>query len=190
LKRRDERAFTEFVGRYQREVFGVVARIVGDRQEAEDVSQEVFVTVFKKIDGFRGDASLRTWLLKIARNHARSRLRFRKRRKYRAHDSWDDVEPGSRTELNRLARPDERAVAEELEFAARRAFLTLSADAREVLTLRDLNGLKYDEIADILELPVGTVRSRLFRARKEWRAAIESLRERGDESPDDNEEQG
>lgn len=146
--------------------------MLGNRAEAEDLTQEVFVTVFKSIESFRGESSLRTWLLKITRNHAHSRLRYRKSRRYHAHDSLDDAETSDASAHNRTAQPDERLVADELATIARATFLELTAEAREILTLRDLNGLKYSDIAEILDIQPGTVRSRLFRARREWHMAI------------------
>lgn len=188
LKRRDERAFHEFVGHFQNDVYGLVFRIVGNHVEAEDVTQEVFVTVFKKIDGFREESSLRTWLLMIARNHARSRLRFRQARRYPAHNEFDDRHAHDGAVQNRAPSPAEIVAADELTAIARARFLALSEQAREVLTLSDLNGLSYEEIAEILGVPIGTVRSRLFRARREWHSAIHRVFDRdarGREDPSD-----
>ena len=168
LRARDEDAFCELVNQYQHKVFNVIFRILGDRQEAEDVAQEVFITVFKHIDQFRGEAKFSTWLYRIATNHARNRLKYHSRRAQRQHQDIDDT-PEGKVQGGPLttapARPDNQAQANELEVIIRRGLAELADDHREIVILRDIENLSYQEISEITTLAEGTVKSRLFRAR-------------------------
>ena len=149
VRRGDPRAFEDLVGAYQHRVFGVALRMLGNRAEAEEVAQEVFLRVHKAIDGFRGEAKLSTWLYAIA----------------------------SRLCLNRLASgrpgPGDELERSELEAALHGAIAELPEERRIVVVLRDLEGLAYEEIAAALELELGTVRSRLHRARMDLKAKLE-----------------
>lgn len=178
LRRRDEDAFSELVEQHKHMVFGVSYRLLGDREEAEDLAQDVFVTVFKRLDGFRGESSLRTWIYTIALNLSRNRLRARDQRRYREHQSLE--EHGDALQLATDPRPESlgddptRGVdREEALVALHRALDALAPEAREVLVLRDLDELAYEDIAALLELPVGTVKSRIFRARAALRQLME-----------------
>ena len=168
LRQRDEEAFCELVRVYQHKVFNVIFRILGDRAEAEDVAQEVFVAIFKYIDGFRGESKFSTWVYRIATNHARNRLKYLSRRSYRDHqnfeDSHDSVKENSPLSST-IDRPDELLLGKELESVIQEGLATLSEIHRTILVLRDVEHLSYQEIAEIVELPEGTVKSRLFRAR-------------------------
>jgi RNA polymerase sigma-70 factor (ECF subfamily) len=177
LKKRDEAAFNHFVRVYQQRVFALVLRMLGNKAEAQDLSQEVFITVFKSIDSFRGDARLGTWLYRIAINHCKNRIKYLDRRSTRAHDAIDDAHEGDVVDGGvvggRPHRPDEVAEGTELERAVRTALAGLEDDHRELIVLRDLEGLAYEEIVQITGLPDGTVKSRLHRARAALREAIE-----------------
>lgn len=168
LRARDEEAFTILVQTYQHKVFNVVLRIVNDRAEAEDVAQEVFVTIFKHVDQFRGDAKFSTWMFRIATNHARNRVKYLSRRSRKKHQDIDDT-PDSAMDSSPLsadvARPDEQAAGNELETIIQEGLATLNEIHRTIIILRDIENLAYSEIAEIVELPEGTVKSRLFRAR-------------------------
>lgn len=149
LRARDEEAFTELVRSYQHKVFNVVYRILGERSEAEEVSQEVFVTVFKHIDGFRGDAKFSTWLYRIATNHARNRVKYLARRSQRAHQALEDTSEGAIHDGavgERVAGPHEAAVAKELEEIVRDGLASLNEMHRTILVLRDIEHLSYSEI--------------------------------------------
>ena len=174
LRQRDERAFTWMVRRYQDRVFGLVFRMLGDRQEAEDLAQEVFVTVFKAIDSFRGESLFTTWLYRIATNHCRNRLKYLARRHHqRQLDIADTAEHDLDGRLSQpVARPDKQLEGYELERVIQTAMTQLDEDHREVLVLRDVEQLSYEEIAQILDVAEGTVKSRLFRARAALRARI------------------
>lgn len=185
LKQRDEDAFTELVRTYQHKVFNVVYRIVGNKAEAEEVSQEVFVAVFKHIDGFRGDAKLSTWIFRIATNHARNRVKYLARRSQKAHQNFEDTpeRSGSDAMLNaHIADPHEEAVASELETIIRDGLASLNEMHRTILVLRDVEGLPYAEIGEVVDLPEGTVKSRLFRARMALKQYVESRYTADDET--------
>lgn len=168
LRARDEDAFTELVHVYQHKVFNVVYRILGDRQEAEDVAQEVFITVFKHIDQFRGDAKFSTWLYRIATNHARNRIKYLSRRARKQHQDIADTPEGEMSDnplSSSVARPDRQAQAHELEDIIKLGMQALQAEHREIIVLRDIENMSYSEISEVTGLAQGTVKSRLFRAR-------------------------
>lgn len=177
LKRRDEDAFGELVNVYQHKVFNVVYRIVGDRQESEDVAQEVFVAVFKYIDSFRGESKFSTWLYRIATNQAKNRVKYLARRSQKKHQDIDDT-PESKVNANPLGggvfRPDETALGNELHGIIKEGLAALSEEHRTVIVLRDVEDMTYTEISEVLEIAEGTVKSRLYRARVTLKEYVES----------------
>lgn len=184
LMRRDEAAFTALVERYKGMVYGVCVRFVRDHAEAEDLAQDVFVAVFKTIDRFRAESSLTTWIYQIALNLSRNRLRAWQRRYASAHESFDhDVHAGALFEFRAHAGaaqvddPLRHAMESERASQLDRALGRLDEPYREVLILRDLEDLDYDQIAVVLGVAVGTVKSRLFRARAALRQCLEVDRE-------------
>lgn len=179
LKRRDERAFAQMVEAYQGRVFALVFRMLNDRAEAEDVAQEVFVTVFKSIDSFRGDSKLSTWIYRIAANHSKNRIKYLSRRHHkRTKDITDVRETDFAGPLApKHARPDEVAAGRQLEGIIQEALAQLEDDHRVVIILRDIDHLAYGEIAEILGVAEGTVKSRLFRGRAALRALIDAKTE-------------
>jgi len=160
-------AFEELVRAYQHRVFGVALRMLGNGAEAEEVAQEVFLRVHRAIAGFRGDAKLSTWLYRITSRLCLNRLASGERRMTRR---------GEET-LMRLANGHADAATRleqgELEAALHRAIAELPDERRIVVVLRDLEGLSYEEIALVLELEPGTVRSRLHRARIDLKGKLE-----------------
>lgn len=177
LKKRDEAAFNAFVRAWQQRIFALVHRYLGSKAESEDVAQEVFVTVFKSIDSFRGDSRLGTWLYRIAVNHCKNRMKYLSRRAQRAHAELEDSPEGEVADGGvlggRPARPDEAMAGTELEGAIGAALKGLEPEHRELIILRDLEGLAYEDIVAITGLPDGTVKSRLHRARAALREAVE-----------------
>lgn len=177
LKRRDEAAFNLFVRTYQQKVFTLVLRMLGNRAEAEEMCQEVFVTVFRSIDTFRGDARLGTWLYRVAVNHSKNRIKYLDRRARKGQDGFDDSSERVISDggpfVGRVDRPDESAEGTQMERAVRRALASIDPEHREVVVLRDIEGLSYEEIMQITGLIEGTVKSRLHRARAALREAIE-----------------
>jgi RNA polymerase sigma-70 factor (ECF subfamily) len=171
LKARVPGAFETLIELYQTSVFNLVYRMLGNREEAEDLAQEVFITVFKQIDGFRGEASLGTWIYRIASNHCINRRKYLARRKHydkRSLTDFGDREPvgdGRPGIAGEMPRPDEMAEGLQMERIIQRAISTLDEDHRLILVLRDVQNLSYEEIGQITGLAAGTVKSRLHRAR-------------------------
>lgn len=182
LRRHDEAAFDELVKRHGPRVFALVQRMIGDRAEAEDLTQEVFVSVFKAIGEFRGDAKLSTWIHRVAINHCHNRRKYLGRRARPGKEAWDDGthDPdGSSVHApltTSVARPDQQAEGNETERLVQRALLALTEDHRQLVVLRDVEGLAYDEIGRITGLPEGTVKSKLHRARAELVKELSRLR--------------
>jgi RNA polymerase sigma-70 factor (ECF subfamily) len=171
LQQRDENAFAEVMRLYQHKVFNVVFRMVGNREEAEDVAQEVFVTVFRHIDTFRGDAKFSTWLYRIATNHTRNRMKYLGRRSYNQTGELDDAAERQIADQQpsalrpHIAGPDAVLEGLQLERVVQQGIAGLEPEHREVLVLRDVENLSYEEIASITAVAEGTVKSRLHRAR-------------------------
>jgi RNA polymerase sigma-70 factor (ECF subfamily) len=176
LKRRDEAAFSGFVREYQERVFRLLLRMIGDRAEAEDLAQEVFISIFKAIDGFRGDSQLSTWVYRVAANHCRNRIKYLTRRRRQVTDGYD--EQTEEQTLGRAAQarpeaPDQLMEARQTEQLLQSGLLSLDEEQRELIVLREVEHLSYEEIMAITGLPEGTVKSRLHRARASLREYIE-----------------
>ncbi|RMH39839.1 MAG: sigma-70 family RNA polymerase sigma factor [Deltaproteobacteria bacterium] len=170
LRDRDESAFGELVETFQDQVFNLTYRMLGDRAEAEDVAQEVFITVFKSIDSFRGDSKLSTWLYRIAANHCKNRIKYLARRRDRDRSEFNEAvsgrpAAGAVTGPTQAPAPDAALDAAQREQLLQRAIAELDEDHRLLVVLRDIDELSYDEICAITGLPEGTVKSRLHRAR-------------------------
>ncbi len=179
LRARDERAFNVLVRTYEGRVFGLILRMIGNRAEAEDLAQEVFVQVFKAIDQFRGDSKLSTWVYRITVNICKNRYKYLQRRHTNQQQELEPLAervPMSNargTTVGEVARPDELLVGRQVERAVQNAILQLEPDFREALVLRDVEDLNYEEIAQITGVPEGTVKSRIHRARAQLRALVE-----------------
>jgi RNA polymerase sigma-70 factor (ECF subfamily) len=178
LVARDERAFNALVRAYERRVFSVALRMLGNRAEAEDLAQEVFVQVFKAIGTFRGESKLSTWIYRIAINLAKNRGKYLRVRHEGAHDEIEALDQGAgaqdkRENVARVERPDEMMAGMEVEQVVRRAIQQLEPSFRECLVLRDVEDLSYDEIGEITGLPEGTVKSRIHRARGQLKELVE-----------------
>ncbi|MSP59038.1 MAG: sigma-70 family RNA polymerase sigma factor [Myxococcales bacterium] len=171
LQQREERAFQEVVRLYQHKVWNLVFRMIGSREEAEDIAQEVFVTVFKSIDGFRGDSKLSTWLYRIAANHCKNRMKYLGRRSYKTTGELDEAaerelqgaQPSALTP--HLDGPEKVLEGLQMEKLVQEAIALLDEDHRVLVVLRDVEDLSYQEITAITGLAEGTVKSRLHRAR-------------------------
>lgn len=176
---RDERAFNELVQLYQDRVFRLVFRMLGRREEAEDLVQEVFVQVFKAVGTFRGDAKLGTWIYRIAINLCKNRVKYLARRKTDAQDEFEATQErrsqqrASGVTSGETAGPDQVVQGYQLELIVKRSMAELEPDFSEVLVLRDIEGLAYEEITEITGLPEGTVKSRIHRARATLKSKIE-----------------
>lgn len=181
LRRHDEAAFDELVRQQGPRVLAIVERLIGNRAEAEDLTQEVFVSVFKAIGEFRGDSKLSTWIHRIAINHCHNRRKYLGRRATPGREAWDDSsasgEPSVHAPVSEpLPGPADIVEGRETEAFVRHALLALSEEHRELIVLRDLEGLAYDEIGVITGLPSGTVKSKLHRARAELVRELTRLR--------------
>jgi RNA polymerase sigma-70 factor (ECF subfamily) len=157
----DSSAFGTLVVRYQDRLFGSLARLLGSEEDARDAVQEAFVQAYLKLGTFRGTSAFYTWLYRVAFNQAMSDAR--RQRPTRSLD--DERSERGREPVDGQAPPDARLQLGERATLVQRALAALSAEYREVVVLREMDDCSYEEIADILEVPVGTVRSRLFRSR-------------------------
>jgi RNA polymerase sigma-70 factor, ECF subfamily len=178
LRQRDERAFSEVVRLHGDKVFNLVLRMVGTRAEAEDIAQEVFVTLFKSIDSFRGESKFTTWLLRIAANHSKNRIKYLARRSTDKNglDGASEAQladQGKAPMQAHIDAPDALLEAAEMETLMQQAIATLDEEHRLLVVLRDIEELSYDEIAEITGLPEGTVKSRLHRARVALKEQLE-----------------
>jgi RNA polymerase sigma-70 factor, ECF subfamily len=175
----DEIAFAELVTEHQRMVVQLAMNLLGDRDEALDLSQEVFLRVFRTIARFRGQSTLRTWIYRIAVNQARNRHRFWRRR-HRADQVSLDAHVATHGEFRTGAEagPDRVFAQKELAAQLQAALDALPFDQRTAIVLREIDGLSYDEIAYSLGVAVGTVKSRLTRARQTLRLELREARAR------------
>ena len=163
----DKRAFDLLVLKYQHKVHAIVSRFVRDTDEVADVVQEAFIKAYRALPKFRGESQFYTWLYRIAVNTAKNYLVSRSRRPPGSDVDIDDAEYYSGSEyLKDLGTPENQLFRDELESVIVKSIAELPEDLRTAVTLREYEGLSYEEIAEIMECPVGTVRSRIFRARE------------------------
>jgi len=166
-QRGDAGAFDALVRRYQHKVVKLVLRYVRDPAEAEDIAQEAFIKAYRALPRFRGDSAFYTWLYRIAINTAKNVLASRGRSPIRYEvDRADDDDYDVVANLKDAATPEALALTEEIRSTVTAAIDALPEDLRTAIQLRELEGLSYEEIAAAMECPVGTVRSRIFRARE------------------------
>lgn len=179
LVARDERAFNALVRAYERRVFALVLRMIGNRAEAEDLAQEVFVQVFKAVGSFRGESKLSTWIYRIAINLCKNRTKYLRVRHAGEQDELEAVQErvplgeARRANVAHIERPDEMMAGKQVERIVQRAILDLEPTFRECLVLRDVEDLSYEEIGAITGLPEGTVKSRIHRARAQLKEIVE-----------------
>jgi len=176
-RRGDERAARELVHRFERPVFSIVYRMVRDRELAEDLSQDVFVRTFNNLDRYDRSYRFSSWLFKIAYNLTVDHLRKRELPVISVHGAPDALTP-ERQEATSLIlesdeeAPDDRLVAKELAGELEEAIAGLREDYRTAILLRHVEGRPYEEISEIMGIPLGTVKTYIFRARRELRAAL------------------
>jgi RNA polymerase sigma-70 factor, ECF subfamily len=165
----DLAAFEQLVSRYQNKIMAYVARMLNDHEEAEDVTQEVFIKAYRSLDSFRGASSFSTWLYRIATNLCIDRVRKRKRSPQQAYsldEPFDkDEDSGGRDVPNITNEPSLGVEREELRQQVRLTVAQMPEKLRSVLVMCDIQGMAYEQIAQVLDCPVGTVKSRLFHAR-------------------------
>ena len=182
LKRRDEGAFAELVAACQGRIFNLCYRMLGSAEEAEELAQDVFLKCFQAIGSFRGDSSIGTWLYRIAMNLCKNRLKYLGRRHHNSTRDIADVteqqwskQSSERTFGEAPPRPDHAYEGRAAERRVQTALSSLDEEFRELLVLRDVQGLSYAEMVQITGLAEGTVKSRLHRARTALKRAFDAL---------------
>jgi RNA polymerase sigma-70 factor (ECF subfamily) len=179
LRRGDALAYERLVAEHSGDVYALLYRLTSDVEEARDLTQETFLRAFQSIDRFRGDASLKTWIYRIAINQARNRWRWWRRRRRDVTVSLDTTDNHRETPLAAMLpcenspSPEQQALARERETQLREALTGLRRSYREAVILRDVEGFSYEEIAQTLQISIGTVKSRISRGRLELRKQME-----------------
>jgi len=176
VQRGDSKAFDLLVRKYQHRITGLIGRYISDWSECQDVAQETFLRAYRALGNFRGDAQFYTWLHRIAVNTAKNHLVAHNRR-----PPMDDIDASDAEQYDAGARlrdtdtPEREAMREELERTVMKAVDALPEELRTAITLREVDGLSYEEIAQKMASPIGTVRSRIFRAREAIDAELRPL---------------
>ncbi|MBQ0929664.1 RNA polymerase sigma factor RpoE [Ideonella sp. 4Y16] len=177
VKRGDTRAFEMLVVKYQRRIERLIARMVRDTDLVEDIAQETFIRAYRALPQFRGESAFYTWLYRIAVNTAKKTLLELKRDPIVTESALAPVDEeetsGRQVEPTDMATPDALLASKEIAATVNAAIESLSEDLRQAITLREIEGLSYEEISEVMNCPIGTVRSRIFRARE---AIAERLR--------------
>lgn len=179
LRRGDAMAYERLVAEQSNDVYALLYRLTSDPEEARDLTQETFLRAFQSIERFRGDASLKTWIYRIAINQARNRWRWWRRRRRDATVSLDATDENRERPLaatlpcDSSPSPEQQALAREREAQLRDALCGLRRSYREAVILRDVEGFSYEEIAQTLQISIGTVKSRISRGRLELRRQLE-----------------
>ena len=183
VQRGDKRAFELLVAKYQRKIFRLLSRLIRDAAEIEDVAQEAFIKAYRALPNFRAESAFYTWLYRIAINTAKNYLVAQGRRAPTTTeteiDEAENFDEGD--QLRDVNTPDSMLLSKQVGEAVNRAIEKLPEDLRTAIVLRELEGLSYEEIAETMNCPIGTVRSRIFRARE---AIAEELRPLLDTSKD------
>jgi RNA polymerase sigma-70 factor (ECF subfamily) len=175
-KRGDQRAFELLVRKYQQRIFALISRYVRDSEDVQDVAQEAFIKAWRALPRFRGDSAFYTWMYRIAVNTAKNHLVAQGRR-----PPGTDLDAGEAEQfveavgLQDIGTPESLLLSEELKGVINGVIDNLPGDLRTAVTLREFEGLSYEDIAAIMECPVGTVRSRIFRAREAIDQAIRPM---------------
>jgi RNA polymerase sigma-70 factor (ECF subfamily) len=179
VQRGDKAAFDLLVRKYQHRVAKLVARFVRDRREVEDVTQEAFIKAYRAIGGFRGESAFYTWLYRIAVNTAKNYLESLGRRPPATDVDMESAEfIDSADGLREQATPERQLLTDEIAATVNRVIEGLPGDLRTAITLREIEGMSYEEIAEVMDCPIGTVRSRIFRAREAIDQELKPLLER------------
>ncbi|MEX0916126.1 MAG: RNA polymerase sigma factor RpoE [Wenzhouxiangellaceae bacterium] len=167
VQKGDKRAFDLLVGKYQHKIVSLISRYVSDHAEALDVAQEAFIKAYRAIGRFRGDSAFYTWMYRIAINTAKNHLVSQGRRPPSSDIDAQDAEQFQvDTRLKDRGSPEHELLKEEIENTIHQAISDLPDDLRVAITLREMEGMSYEDIATTMDCPIGTVRSRIFRARE------------------------
>jgi len=176
VKKGDKRAFDLLVGKYQHKVLSIIGRFVNDPDEAKDVSQEAFIKAYRALPKFRGESAFYTWIYRIAVNTAKNHLVARGRRPPGSDVDVADAEfYDGGVVLHEISTPENQLMTDQLEALVYQALSDLPDDLRTAVTLREFDGLSYEEIAEVMDCPVGTVRSRIFRGREAIDSRIKDM---------------
>ena len=177
----DQRAFDLLVRKYQHRIFALISRYVRDQDEVQDVAQDAFIKAWRALPRFRGDSAFYTWLYRIAVNTAKNHLVSQGRRPPGSDIDAEDAEQFIDADgLRDIGTPESNLMSEELEAVIHKAIDGLPQELKTAVTLREFEGLSYEDIAAVMECPVGTVRSRIFRAREAIEQAIRPLLDHSD----------
>ncbi|MDD2685531.1 MAG: RNA polymerase sigma factor RpoE [Gallionella sp.] len=175
IQQGDKRAFDLLVTKYQRKLGRLISRFVRDPGDAEDVTQEAFIKAYRALPSFRGESAFYTWLYRIGINTAKNHLLANKRKP--PTSTYFDAEESESFEdaglLHEISTPETELMSKQVVDVVQASLQQLPEDLRSALTLREIEGLSYEEIASVMNCPIGTVRSRIFRARE---AVAENLR--------------
>lgn len=167
VQKGDKRAFDLLINKYQHRIISLVSRYVSDHAEAMDVSQEAFIKAYRAIDRFRGDSAFYTWLYRIAINTAKNWLVARKRRPPASDiDAVDAEQYDIESRLKEQGTPENELMRDEIKRMVYDTIAALPEDLRTAIMLREMEGMSYEDIAVTMDCPIGTVRSRIFRARE------------------------
>ena len=167
VKRGDKKAFDALVIKYQGRILNLISRFIHNPHDAGDVAQETFIKAYRALPKFRGDSAFYTWLYRIAVNTAKNHLASGMRQPFDTPAGYDEMEQIEQSNtLKDQTTPERLLLTRELEDTIITAIEDLPEDLRSAITLREIDGLSYEEIASVMECPVGTVRSRIFRARE------------------------
>jgi len=178
VQRGDKKAFDILVLKYQHKIVNVISRYIRDSSEVLDVAQESFIKAYRALPRFRGDSAFYTWLYRIAINTAKNHLVAQGRRPPSEDiDSAEAEQYDGASGVKEYATPERLLLKDEIEEVVFRAIEELPEDLRTAITLRELEGLSYEEIAEVMDCPIGTVRSRIFRAREAIHSKIKPLLE-------------
>lgn len=181
-QRGDKRAFDLLVAKYQRKLARLLSQFIRDAAEVEDVTQETFIKAYRSLSSFRGDSAFYTWLYRIGINAAKNYLVAQKRRALTTANGFDiedaeNFEEGS--QLRELNTPESELMSRQIAQTVHQTLQALPKELRTAITLREIEGLSYEEIASIMGCPTGTVRSRIFRAREAIADKLQSVMEIG-----------
>lgn len=179
VQKGNKRAFDLLVIKYQRRVMRLLARMISDPAEVEDVAQETFIKAYRALPQFRGDSNFYTWLYRIAINSARNWQAARARRPMLANE-YENEEGETFSSLDTLTdinTPESVLVSRQVANTVRQAIDELAPELRTAIVLREIEGLSYEEIAKAMDCPIGTVRSRIFRARETIAEQLKKVRE-------------
>ena len=173
----DKQAFGLLVEKYRRRVMRLLSRMIRDADEIEDITQEAFIKAYRALPQFRGEAAFYTWLYRIAINTAKNHLAARGRHMPTVSDQAmnDDDEPDERLVAQDTSTPESELLSKQMAYAVNEAVDALPEELRQAITLREIEGMSYEEIAEAMTCPIGTVRSRIFRAREAIAAILRPI---------------